>query len=172
MSESAGRVRGARLPPRLGPPPATTSTNPHTQLDQQPEDDAIRAKLAQLAFSLPQVVERPSLVSVPGARGLWLDESVTRPRTGAFMIGREFAQLHPAPDFSLHMILPPDLVADAIRAGWAELHPVARRGLIPATTVMVYAPRDAGELETVGLLLEASYRFALGPSHGGPSERP
>jgi hypothetical protein len=83
------------------------------------------------------------------------------------MVGREFAHLHPAPDFSLHMTLPPDLVADAIRAGWAELHPVARRGLIPATTVMVYAPRDAVELETVGLLLEASYRFALGPSQGG-----
>jgi hypothetical protein len=39
---------------------------------------------------------------------------------------------------------------------------VARRGLIPATAVMVYAPRDAAELDAVAALLLASYRFAGG----------
>jgi phospholipase/carboxylesterase len=49
-----------------------------------------------------------------------------------------------------------------MEAGWAELHPVARRGLIPPTTVMVYAPRDRDELEVVFQLIVASYLFAGG----------
>ena len=35
-------------------------------------------------------------------------------------------------------------------------------GLIPATAVMVYAPRDAAEVDVVAALLVASYRFAGG----------
>jgi hypothetical protein len=37
---------------------------------------------------------------------------------------------------------------------------MARRGLIPPTAVMVYAPRDAAEVETVLQVIGASYRFA------------
>lgn len=40
------------------------------------------------------------------------------------------------------MALPPALAAEAIHQGWAEVHPVARLGLIPPTLVMIYAPRD------------------------------
>ncbi len=39
---------------------------------------------------------------------------------------------------------------------------MVRRGLIPPTAVMVYAPRDAAEVETVLQLIAASYRFACG----------
>jgi hypothetical protein len=45
--------------------------------------------------------------------------------------GREFAHLHPAPDYSLHAMLPTETATDAVEAGWAEPHPVALRGLIP-----------------------------------------
>jgi hypothetical protein len=78
------------------------------------------------------------------------------------MIEREFAHLHPGRDQSLHATLPPDLAEAAIEAGWAELHPVARMGYIPATTVMLYAPRDLDELEVVYGLILASYGFAGG----------
>lgn len=152
----------APLPPRKGSRPATTPTNPHTQLDQQPTDAAIREQLAQRVFALPDVVERPTRISVPGARALWLRDDVAAGPREAFMIEREFAHLHPGGDQSLHLTLPPDLAETAIDAGWAELHPVARLGLIPATTVMVYAPRDDGELEVVYGLVLASYRYAGG----------
>ena len=75
---------------------------------------------------------------------------------------REFAHLHPGSDHSLHACLPLDLARDAIAAGWAELHPVALRGLIPRTAVMLYAPRDLDEMEIVYQLLLASYHFAGG----------
>jgi hypothetical protein len=39
--------------------------------------------------------------------------------------GREFAHLHPAPDYSLHAMLPTETATDAVEAGWAEPRPVA-----------------------------------------------
>jgi luciferase-like monooxygenase len=150
------------LPSRSGPPPRTTPTNPHTQLDQQPEDRGIRETLAARVFSLPDVEERPTKISVPGARALWLRDVVPQGPAEAFMIDREFAHLHPGADASAHATLPPDLVTAAVAAGWAELHPVARLGYIPATTVMIFAPRNDEELDVVYGLLLASYRFAGG----------
>jgi hypothetical protein len=152
------------LPVRPGARPQTTPTNPHTQLDQQPTDPALREELARRVFALPDVEERPTMISVPGARGLWLRDAVPAGPPEAFMIGREFAHLHPGRDQSLHAALPADVARAAIEAGWAELHPVAMRGLIPPNTVMLYAPRDVKELDVIyGLVLE-SYRFAGGSS--------
>ncbi len=156
----------APLPPRRGERPHTTPSNPHTQLDQQPVDATIRATLARRVFAWPDVEERPTRISVPGARALWLRDDVRPGPTEAFMMEHEFAHLHPGPDQSLHACLPLDLAQDAIAAGWAELHPVAVRGLIPRTAVLLYAPRDLEELEIVYELLRASYHFA-----GGRSDR-
>jgi len=148
------------LPRRAGSPPRTTPSNPHQQLDQLPWDASLREDLVRWAFALPGVVEQPSGISVPGARALVLDEDEPAGPPEAFMVGREFAHFHPEPDLSMHAILPPDLAAEAIDAGWAEMHPVARRGLIPPTAVMLFAPRDRTELEVVESLLRASYEFA------------
>jgi hypothetical protein len=154
-------IRGMSLPDRRGTRPATTPTNPHTQLDQQPAGSEQRELLAAAVFALPGVVERPSAISVPGARALWLAEEAGGPPE-AFMIGNEFAHLHPAPDQSLHMMLPPALATEAIEAGWAEQHPVARRGLIPPNAVMVFAPRDDAERAVVEQLVRASHSLARG----------
>ena len=150
------------LPQRAGSRPRTTPTNPHTQLDQQPANPRLAEELARRVFALPGVVEQPSGISVPGARALVLapDEPAGPPE--AFLIGREFAHLHPAPDHSAHAMLPPEVVREAIDAGWAELHPVALRGLIPETAVMLYAPRDDDELALVETLIGASRQFAGG----------
>jgi hypothetical protein len=150
----------ASLPLRVGARPRTTPTNPHTQLDQQPTDPGWAAELARRVFALPGVVEEPSGISVPGARALVLapGEAVGPPE--AFLIDREFAHLHPDPDHSLHAMLPPETVTEAVVAGWAEPHPVALRGLIPPTAVMLYAPRDEAELDVIERLIRASYTFA------------
>ena len=149
------------LPRRPGSPPATTPTNPHTQLDQQPTGREQRELLAATVFALPGVAERPSAISVPGARALWLLEGADGPPE-AFMVGSEFAHLHPGADQSLHVMLPPALALEAVEAGWAEQHPAARRGLIPPNAVMVYAPRNDSEREVVEELVRASHAFARG----------
>jgi hypothetical protein len=148
------------LPRRVGARPRTTPTNPHTQLDQQPTDSRWTEELARRVFALPGVVAVPSRISVPGARALVLapGEAVGPPE--AFLIDREFAHLHPAPDHSLHAMLPIELVSEAVAAGWAEPHPVALRGLIPSNAVMLYAPRDEAELDVIERLVRASHAFA------------
>jgi hypothetical protein len=148
------------LPTRAGDRPRTTPTNPHTQLDQQPTDLRWVEALAERVFALPGVLEQPSGISVPGARALVLARGEPAGPPEAFLINREFAHLHPAPDHSLHAMLPPDTVTEAVDAGWAELHPVALRGLIPRTAVMLYAPRDEAELEVIESLVRASHGFA------------
>lgn len=149
------------LPERAGQRPNTTPTNPHTQLDQNPEDLVVR-ELAQRLFALPDVEERPSAISVPGARALWLRDEVSPGPPEAFLIGREFAHIHPMPDGSMHAALPPELAEEVIEKGWAEQHPVARMGHIPPNVVMIYAPRNAEEIEIVAGLVAESYRHAGG----------
>jgi hypothetical protein len=153
-------VMPSDLPRRPGARPATTPTNPHTQLDQQPGDPAIVEELARRLFALPGIVEEPSRISVPGARAATIAPGEPTGPPEAFLIDREFAHLHPSPDHSLHAMLPPDVAAEAVEAGWAEPHPVARMGLIPPTAVMLYAPRDGAELAVVETLIRASHAFA------------
>jgi hypothetical protein len=149
------------VPNRRGSRPRTTPTNPHTQLEQNPQPEMVE-ELAWRVFALPGVEERPSAISVPGARALWLRDKLPAGPREAFMIGREFAHIHPLPDGSLHAALPPEVAQEAISKGWAEQHPVARLGYIPQNVVMIYAPRDAQEVEVVAGLVIGAYRYASG----------
>jgi hypothetical protein len=125
--------------------------------------------LTELLFKLPGVREQPSAISVPGARALWLEPNDARGPREAFLVGREFAHLHPSPEGSLHVALPASLASEAIERGWAEIHPVARLGLIPGNVVMVYAPRDDAEVAVVLGLVRSALEFARGgaPEEGG-----
>src|SRR3954452_21750411 len=158
------------LPQRAGDRPRTTPTNPHTQLDQQPADLRWVSELADRMFALPGVLEEPSGISVPGARALVLAPGELSGPPEAFLVGREFAHVHPSPDHSLHAMLPLETAREATEAGWAEPHPVALRGLIPRTAVMLYAPRDEEELGIVESLVRASHGFAR-PSGRPPEDR-
>jgi hypothetical protein len=57
-------------------------------------------------------------------------------------------------------MLPAEVASEAVDAGWAELHPVARMGLIPPTAPMLYAPREESELAAIEVLIRASHAFA------------
>lgn len=86
------------------------------------------------------------------------------------MIGREFAHLHPGPNLSLHLTLPPAWVEQVLAQSWGEVHPLAQRGLIAATTVMIYAPRTPEELEVVSRILGVSHEFAGGSGQDDQSD--
>lgn len=135
---------------------------PHQQLTQQPGDEAVREELARRLFELPGVEERPSGVSVPGARALCLSGEGPAGPAEAFMVGREFAHLHPPPDQSLHLTLPTAEAERAVALGWAEWHPLVAHGVLSRTAVMVYAPRDEEEAHVVERLVRCSWRFARG----------
>lgn len=147
----------SRIPARQGAKPLTTPQTPHMQLNQI-SPVALQEQLWQAMSALPGTQSRPSGISMPGTRALWLDQAGP---AEAFMVGREFAHLHPASDGSLHMTLDPQTHALALAGGWAEPHPLAGR-FAPATTSLVYGPRDHAELDMVWWLVQQSYRFASG----------
>jgi len=135
---------------------------PHQQLTQAAALDLQEALFGRVA-ALPGIVVGRSHVSVPGARAFHLQPG-TGLRDEAFMVGTEFAHLHPPSDGSLHLILPEDEARVVIEKGWGEFHPLVLQGVMAPTNLMVYGPRDAAELEIVWLILRASYTNARRPS--------
>ncbi len=149
------------LPPRPGPRPRTTDCAPHEQVSQNSPAE-VHALFKRRAFELPFVERRRSGISVPGAEALVLPGDHACGPAEAFLIGREFAHVHPAYDGSSHLMLPLPVVDELIAKGWGEPHPMARLGYIPATAVMAFAPRDAAEVEVMLQLLRVSREFARG----------
>jgi len=146
------------LPQRSGPRPITHKGMPHAQIGVRPLPE-VDADLFRRAFSLPGVVNRPTVVSVPGARALWLEEDVPVVRPELIAAGREFAHIHP--DGSLHVALPPARAKEAVEAGWAEPHPIARMMGMDGM-VMLYTPRSMEELDVIFELIVDSYNFVTG----------
>jgi hypothetical protein len=134
---------------------------PHKQLDQTPSR-AIYEKLVARFLGMPGTTTGASFVSVPGARALFLKEDAPA-NCDAFFKGREFAHVHPASDGSFHMILSEGDCARVLEAGWGELHPLAELGKITPTALLVYAPRDDEEIETVLAIAQAAFAYASTP---------
>ncbi|MEM9821918.1 MAG: hypothetical protein AAF985_12635 [Bacteroidota bacterium] len=150
------------LPSRKGDRPSTTTTNPHTQLNQQPHDISYVKKLEEWAFALSHIERKPSGISVPGSIAMCLEKEYTCKTCNAFMIGTEFAHFHPHPDYSLHLGLAKEDAEIVINKSWGEWHPLIKRGFLPPNIIMLYAPRDEEELEVAKHILGRSYAFAKG----------
>jgi hypothetical protein len=103
-----------------------------------------------------------SMRAPPGTVGFHLNPRACGGEADAFLLGREFAHVHLEDDCSLHAILPEPLRSAAIRAGWAEAHPLAGQPTVSPDTVMLYAPRDLREVEVLAQLVEASWANARG----------
>lgn len=147
------------LPIRSGARPPTYDGIPHRQTGDNPSAELYRA-MRERFLAIPDTVLGGSLISVPGAVGLFLPEA-TPCNCDAFLRGREFAHIHPANDGSFHMSLSEIDCAHIIEQGWGELHPLSARGAIQPTVIMVYAPRDEEEIEIIMAIAEASYRHAV-----------
>ena len=146
------------LPKRKRPRPETHKWMPHTQIGIEPAPE-VNAELFRRAYSLPNVTNRPTVISVPGARAIWLDEDLPLAHPESIARGREFAHIHP--DGSLHVSLSPERAQEAIEKGWAELHPMAAYMDNPGM-VMLYTPLDMQELNVVFQLIVDSYNFVTG----------
>ena len=151
---------GGELPAREGARPDVSWSIPQQQLtDNAPRD--LQEKVYAHAAELDGVSAAQSQISVPGARGFTLAETGAHP--DAFLVAEvgEFAHLHPGYDGSMHLALPVDLAADAVRQGWARPHMWAGVRLSPGF-VMVFGPRDEDELAVVQGILDASHAYASG----------
>lgn len=72
---------------------------------------------------------------------------------------------HPS-DGSLHMTLHPADAKIVLESGWGERHPLARGGwcrrFVPREFVLIYAPRDAGDIDVVMKIVAASVWWVAG----------
>ncbi|WP_120501585.1 luciferase family protein [Roseovarius sp. EL26] len=149
------------LPKRVGAKPDTSHGIPHSQLNQHGPDETID-QLRDWAFGLPDIENHHSQISVPGARAMVLCDG-TSCNAEAFMIGREFAHIHPYPDNgSMHLKLEHDDALAVIESGFGEHHTLVLSGHRPVGLVMVFSPRDAQEQEIVKTIITRSYDYATG----------
>jgi hypothetical protein len=149
------------LPARPGPRPRTRQSLPHIQLDQWPPA-WIAPELAGRSLRIPYVRSKQSRMASPSSLALCLPDNVAEGPPDAFIDDHEFCFLHALPEASIHLTLPCSLRDRVIRLGWAEEHPAAKVGVMPPTLVMLYAPRDLGELEIAVDLIRTSCGFAQG----------
>jgi phospholipase/carboxylesterase len=149
------------LPERAGPRTQTSGIVPHVQINVEPMP-AVNDALYQLVFSLPGVEERPTIVSLPGARGMWLSDDLPLAHPEAIVDGREFAHIHP--DGSLHAPLPYERALDVDEKGWGERHPWASERDGWDGLVMLYTPQSMAELEIIFQLIVESYNYVTGQS--------
>ncbi|MEM8775500.1 MAG: hypothetical protein AAGF53_10740 [Pseudomonadota bacterium] len=147
------------LPTRQGPAPETTSELPHSQITQHGPEEIIK-QLHDRCFSLPNVRNEHSGISVPGASALVLHDR-TECNHDAFMVGREFAHIHPHPDSgSMHVKLKAADAKAVVDAGWGEDHYLVTQGHYPPGLIMVFSPRDTAELDIVEKIVKRSYAYA------------
>ena len=159
MIASSASAQGLTLPTRESAIPATTHSVPHVQIGVAPVP-ALSAELLRRVAEMPGVDIRNTVISLPGAKGFWLDETIPVARPEVIVGGREFAHMHP--DGSLHAALSPELAAQAVQAGWATPHPWARQRPGWGGFVMLYTPGSLAELDVVLRLVQASYDFVTG----------
>ncbi|WKY57274.1 DUF5519 family protein [Vibrio sp. SNU_ST1] len=148
------------LPIRSGKKPVTGDMPPHLQFSEQ-SPEVIWKELCDWAFSVfPLSREEATMISIPASRALWLDESVKTLPHDAFMPpkgSREFAHVHK--DGSMHLCVSQGFAEEVYAKKWGEPHPYKHLGV---NEILVYAPRNAEELEVVKMTLKAAYYYATG----------
>lgn len=149
-----------RLPRRQGDAPLLADPALHEQLTQAGPVE-VQKQLVEWVRDLPAVRVGPSFVSVPGTLAFHLQPEHARGPVRAFQAGTEFAHLHPSYDGSLHVTLPSRLRRQVTWSGWGMPDP-------GSGVVLLFAPRDDGELTVSWALVQASYRFALGTLEDWP----
>ena len=147
------------LPEREGSRTQTSGRVPHVQFGVDPVQ-AVNDELYRRAYLLPGVEDRPTTVSLPGGRGMWLSDDVSVANPGVILSGREFAHIHT--DGSLHAPLPVDRALELSEKGWGEMHPWAGERPGFDGFVMLYTPITMEELEVTFQLIVESYNHVTG----------
>jgi len=152
-------LNGYSLEKRKGPLTKTTEAVPHMQLNIKPVPK-VHKELFRRVFKIEGIENRPTIISLPGARGLWINDSISLKHPEVIVVGREFAHIHP--DGSLHISLEPKRAKEAVKKGWAEPHPWSnkRKGL--EGFVMLFTPQNMEELDIVVMLIKEGYNYVRG----------
>ncbi len=126
----------------------------------------INNELYRLAFMLPGLEEHPTIVSLPGAKGMWLADNMPVKHPETIVSGREFAHIHT--DGSLHAPLPYKRALEVEQNGWGERHPWADTRDGWEGLVMLYSATNEAQLKILIQLVTESYNYVTGQAHEVP----
>lgn len=155
----------AWIPKRMGPRPTIAGIAPQRQLNQAgcPKMyQALRSSIENLAETYPESLRTGTSCFEKKGLALFARNAINVTCRG------EVCHVHHS-DRSLHMNLHPDDAKVVLEKGWGERHPLARGGwcsrYVPREFIMVYAPRDANEMEVVCRIIEAAGFWVSGESY-------
>ncbi|RDL42299.1 Uncharacterized protein BP5553_02278 [Venustampulla echinocandica] len=164
VSPSTGYFYRTRswLPKRNGPRPQIAGIAPQRQLDQSGCGQmyrTLRTSLSNLAAKDEETFRIGTSCFEKKGLALFARNPINATCRG------EVCHVHHS-DRSMHMNLHPDDAKVVLEMGWGERHPLARGGwmsaYVPREFVMVYAPRDRGELEAVCRIIKAAGYWVTG----------
>ncbi|MGJ5177552.1 hypothetical protein ACQR16_05325 [Bradyrhizobium oligotrophicum] len=149
-----------RLATRQGAAPRLEPTWPCRQLDDT-SPAGYAARLASCACTLAGVEEVPAPLNARG-RACALDDIHAMGQPEAFIFAPVWLIVRP--DGSLHLTLRPEWAQKVVAKGWGTVHPFARymAGAVPPQSLVIYAPRDDGELTIAARIIVAAHCYATG----------
>jgi len=143
-----------RTPVREGDSPVISKSGYGGQITQT-SPKPVQNHLLSLVAGLTGVRVRPSLTCATGSSGLHLAPKLAEGKVSAFLIGTEFAHVHPHYDGSLHLALPHDVAVVAESGGWGKIG-------LDDESILLYAPRHEVDLVVIWTFVAYSYRCARG----------
>ncbi|KAH7384657.1 hypothetical protein BKA66DRAFT_416665 [Pyrenochaeta sp. MPI-SDFR-AT-0127] len=159
-------IKPQKVPDRVGVRPSLTRwTLPQRQYPEKitPVASAMLHHLMQEFASTPAyskyIETRPSKTEGGTGPAIYVKQNVKTINPVAHKIFYEVAHVHPAEN-SLHVYVSPQDAKFVLRRGWGQRFPVT--WLAPPSWIMVYAPRNEEEVETVREIVRAAVCFAVG----------
>jgi hypothetical protein len=146
------------IPKRKGTRPATICGPLHIQSGGSGDAKYLR-KLITEVLSWPDVESTPPIVRSPDLVSIHLKRGEGAIGSSAATSVREFAKVY-LEAATVHVTLPLVTAHWAILGGWAEPHYLATQGLMPAGTVLLYAPEDESDLDVCRFHFSQAYEHA------------
>ena len=146
------------IPKRKGNRPNTICGPLHIQCDDSGDAKYLR-RLVSEVLSWPDVKSTPPIVRSPDLVSIHLKQGEGAIGLSAAASMRGFAKVY-LEAVTIHLILPLVTAHWAILRGWAEPHYLASRGLMPAGTVLLYAPKDESEVDVCRFHFSQAYEHA------------
>lgn len=162
LPRSKGCLRD--LPKRQGTRPEVRGIAPHRQVTQKATKttfSSLASEIEVIASNSPELELGTSCLEKHGT-GLF---STSPAYHTIHRCKEEICHVHFS-DGSMHMTLHPADVKTVLESCWGERHPLSRGGrferFVPVGFVMIYAPRDEEEVQTVMRIVKAAAWFVNG----------
>lgn len=146
------------IPTRKGIRPKTIRGPLHIQCDGSGDARHLRELIAEVV-AWPNVECAPSLASSPDFISIRLEQGFGTDGSLAGAAVKKLAEVYLEVP-TINLTLPLVTAHWAILGGWAEPHYLASHGLMPAGTVLLYAPTDESELEVCRFHFSRAYELA------------